>query len=117
MRQLNPTNHEKTMLDVVREKRGQIAGDFVRKRYKKSRDFMAEFKFFQFNSHEYLVRPVCWEEQGEHGFNEISIIMEKLEPVRYSSELSNGGSALSSGKPPTHSRKLFVQLCQPERRL
>lgn len=98
MRQLNPTNHEKTMLDVVREKRGRISGELVRKRYKRARDFMAEFKFFQFNQHEYLVRPVCWEEQGEHSFNELSIIMEKLEPIRYPQDHSNGGSPLSSGK-------------------
>lgn len=106
------------MLDVVREKRGQVKGDLVRKRYKKARDFMAEFKFFQFNQHEYLARPLCWEEQGEHGYNEISIIMEKLEPVRFPSEMSNGGSALSSGKHnPYTPREFSLWVCHSERRL
>ena len=80
---------------------------------------MAEMQFFQFLAHDYLVRPVCWEEQGEQGHDEISLIMEKLEPVRFPNN-DIVGSPLSSGISQKHiiiGRKLFVQLCLPEWRL
>ena len=91
LRQLNPSNHQKTALDVVREKTGQMKGEFVKKSFVHPRHFMSEFIFFQYNRLDYLVKPICWEENIKTGG--LALIMEKLEPAR----VPNESSGLSSG--------------------
>ena len=91
LHQLNPSNHQKTSLDVVKEKSGQMRGEYVKKSFVHARHFMSEFIFFQYNRLDYLVKPICWEENLKTGG--LALIMEKLEPARVPSE----SSGLSSG--------------------
>ena len=80
LRQLNPSNHQKTALDVVRDKSGQMKGEYVKKGFVHARHFMSEFLFFQYNRLDYLVKPICWEENAKTGG--LSLIMEKLEAAK-----------------------------------
>jgi hypothetical protein len=93
LRQLNPSNHQKTALDVVKDRSGQMRGEFVKKSFVHARHFMSEFLFFQYNRLDYLVKPVCWEENLKSGA--LSLIMEKLEPARINSESSGLSSGIS----------------------